>query len=178
MMIKLTWSMMGVIMITALGCGGGSSPTPADHKTVQPVVVKTKPVPEAVSPKAEEKPEENTPEFRYLPANRRDPFISILVTTEGRRSLENLPPLQRTQIDDLRVIGIIWGGYGLSAMIQTPDGKGYSIRRGTLIGPNRGRVIRITKRFVMVEEKYMDIFGERKTREVKLVLHPEKEGTE
>ncbi len=104
--------------------------------------------------------------------------MSILVTTEEGRSLENLPPLQRSTIEDLRLIGIIWGEKGYSAMIQTPDGKGYTIRRGTLIGPNRGKVKKITKRYVSVEERYTDIFGERKTRVVEMDLHPQKEGNE
>jgi len=63
-------------------------------------------------------------------------------------------------------------------MVQTPDGKGYTIRVGTPVGPNKGVVRHITDRYLTIEEKYTDIFGEKKVREVKLDLHPQKEGSE
>ena len=43
----------------------------------------------------------------------------------------SLPPLQRVGLTELSLIGVLWGNYGYTAMVQTPDGKGYSIRRGT-----------------------------------------------
>ena len=59
-------------------------------------------------------------------------------------------------------------------MLETPDAKGYTIKVGTLIGPKKGVVKKITKRTVVIEEKYMDIIGEMKTREVVMEL-PSKE---
>jgi len=69
------------------------------------------------------------------------------------------------------VIAIVWGGMGQSAMLQTPEGKGYTVRVGTRVGPNHGVVRKITPREVIVEERYTDVFGETKTREVTLELH-------
>jgi type IV pilus assembly protein PilP len=117
-------------------------------------------------------------EYAYNPQGRRDPFRSILIVTETAQKIDALPPLQRTEIADMRLIGIVWGGLGYTAMVQMPDGKGYSIRVGTLIGPNNGVVKKITERSIMVEEKFTDIFGEKKKREVVLDLYPQKEGTE
>ncbi len=76
------------------------------------------------------------------------------------------------------MIAIIWGGLGQSAMVQTPDGKGYTVRVGTRIGSNQGVVKRITAQSVVVEERYTDVFGENKTREVVLNLGPSGEKTE
>ena len=50
-----------------------------------------------------------------------------------------LPPLQRVSLTDMNLIAIIWGAYGYTAMVQTPDGNGYTVRKGTRVGPNAGK---------------------------------------
>lgn len=122
------------------------------------------------------KAEEKTPEkkeYVYDPTGKRDPFRSAILG-ESLRGKETLPPLQRREISELKLIGIVWDRGGYNAMLETPDGKGYTIRVGTLVGPKKGVVKKITKRTVVIEEKYMDIIGEMKTREVVMEL-PSKE---
>jgi len=165
----------GIFAAAAVGCVGGTSPPPSGK---QAAVKPPPPVPTAV---AEQKTEGQNPQpapYVYNAEGRRDPFQSILVSMESGKNLQSLPPLLRTEIGELRLIGIVWGGFGYSAMVQTPDGKGYTIRVGTRVGPNNGAVRRITERYLTIEEKYTDIFGEKKVREVKLDLHPQKEGSE
>lgn len=115
--------------------------------------------------------------FQYSPDGRRDPFRSIITSTK-RMVSETLPPLQRKELAELKLIGIVWGGLGYGAIIQTDDGKGYTVRTGTRIGINNGVVRRISTSEVVVEENYLDIFGEPKVREVVMELHPQKEGLE
>ena len=158
-----------------LGCGGSSSPAPASKTTVTAVPATP---PQAVEAKPEGTPSPLPPIYMYSQGNRRDPFRSILVSTDAAKRMANLPPLQRTEVGDLRLIGVVWGEYGYSAMVQTPDGKGYTVRVGTLVGPNSGKVKRISQALLTVEEKYTDIFGEKKVREVNLDLHPEEEQSE
>lgn len=177
---------MAFLILILLGCGGGSPP---------PTVPAAKPVPGKPAGKqasllpaeSAQKVKTETPAapvppqpvaFTYSAEGRRDPFRSILVIEQTGGALESLPPLQRAQIEELKLIAIVWGGFGYSAMLETPDGKGYTVRVGTLVGPNSGVIRRITERVLMIDEKYTDIFGERKTREVKLDLHPQKEGSE
>jgi type IV pilus assembly protein PilP len=90
---------------------------------------------------------------------------------------QNLPPLQRISLTELNLIGIIWGGFGYSAMVQTPDGKGYTVRQGTRIGPNNGTVSSITENAVIVHERYTDVYGSKQVREYVKLLHA-KEGSE
>ncbi|MBI3994578.1 MAG: pilus assembly protein PilP [Nitrospirae bacterium] len=165
------------LLMAAMGCGGGQPPErPAPAKPAAKA-----PETAAQSPAVEKSAEPATVPptlYVYNPEERRDPFRSILVTGETAKTLESLPPLLQTEIGELRLIGIVWGGFGYSAMVQTPDGKGYTIRVGTPVGPNKGVVRQITDRYLTVEEKYTDIFGEKKVREVKLDLHPQKEGSE
>jgi type IV pilus assembly protein PilP len=172
-------SVFTLLVVTFSGCGGGQPPQgPSAAKQAATKV----PVPAAQTAGVEMKTEGATvpapPLYAYNPEGRRDPFRSILVTSETGKILESLPPLLRTDVSELRLIGIVWGGFGYSAMVQTPDGKGYTIHVGTPVGPNRGKVRKITEQYLTVEEKYTDIFGENKAREVKLDLHPQKEGSE
>ncbi|MBI3596132.1 MAG: pilus assembly protein PilP [Nitrospirae bacterium] len=166
----------GMIAAAAVGCVGGSSP-PAPPAGKQAAAKPPAPVSTGV---AEQKTEGQSPPapYVYKAEGRRDPFQSILVTAESGKNLQSLPPLLRTEIGELRLIGIVWGGFGYSAMVQTPDGKGYTIHVGTPVGPNNGAVRKITERYLSIEEKYTDIFGEKKVREVRLDLHPQKEGSE
>ncbi len=78
----------------------------------------------------------------------------------------------------MKLIGIVWGGFGYGAVIQTSDGKGYPVRKGTRIGTNNGVISQITNKELVVEEKYLDIFGETKIRNIVMELHPQKEGLE
>jgi type IV pilus assembly protein PilP len=138
-----------------------------------PAPAESEPAPETVKPE-----EPKAPEYTYNPQGRRDPFRSILVTSENVKKFERLLPLQRVEIAEMKLIGIVWGSLGSAAMVETPDGKGYTIRKGTLLGPRNGVVKKITERNVTVLEEYTDIFGDSKMREVVMELYPQKEGTE
>lgn len=113
----------------------------------------------------------------YDPSGRRDPFLPMFQPGERVELDSSLPPLQRVGLTELSLIGVLWGNYGYTAMVQTPDGKGYSIRRGTRIGPNNGVVSSITERGIIVQERFTDVYGNKQEREYVKLLHP-KEGTE
>ena len=113
----------------------------------------------------------------YDPSGRRDPFLPMFQAGQQVELDSSLPPLQRVGLTELSLIGVLWGNYGYTAMVQTPDGKGYSIRRGTRIGPNNGVVSSITERGIIVQERFTDVYGNKQEREYVKLLHP-KEGTE
>ena len=113
----------------------------------------------------------------YDPSGRRDPFLPMFQPGQQAEPDSSLPPLQRVGLTELSLIGVLWGNYGYTAMVQTPDGKGYSIRRGTRIGPNNGVVSSITERGIIVQERFTDVYGNKQEREYVKLLHP-KEGTE
>jgi type IV pilus assembly protein PilP len=113
--------------------------------------------------------------YVYLPEGRRDPFLAILRESgsdAAKKSDEvNLPPLQRVTVAELTVIGIVWGGFGYTAMVQAPDGRGYAVQRGARIGNNNGIVSAITEKAVIVEERFTDIYGKKQVREYAKPLH-------
>lgn len=117
-------------------------------------------------------------EYSYNASGRREPFAAIV--KDGRlpgEENQNLPPLQRISLTELNLIGIIWGGFGYSAMVQAPDGKGYTVRQGTRIGPNNGTVRVITENAIIVHERFTDVYGNKQVREYVKLLHA-KEGSE
>ena len=118
-------------------------------------------------------------EFNYNPMGRREPFKAIIKDgkDEEKKPNSNIPPLQRLSLTELNLIGIVWGGFGFTAMVQTPDGKGYTVRPGTRVGPNNGVVSSITENTVVVQERYTDVYGNKQVREYIKLLHA-KEGVE
>jgi type IV pilus assembly protein PilP len=113
----------------------------------------------------------------YDPSGRRDPFVPMIGNNQEGQPDAMLPPLQRIGLTELSLIGIVWGSHGYTAMVQTPDGKGYSIRRGTRVGPNNGVVSSITDRGFIVQERFTDVYGNKQEREYVKLLHA-KEGLE
>ena len=113
----------------------------------------------------------------YDPAGRRDPFLPILQELQVGKIDENLPPLQRVALAEINLIAIVWGTSGYVAMVQTPEGHGYTVKRGTKIGQNNGVVSSVTERGIIVEERFTDVYGMKQERESVKLLHP-KEGSE
>jgi type IV pilus assembly protein PilP len=108
----------------------------------------------------------------YDPAGRRDPFAPVVMEVQLGRVDENLPPLERVALTELNLIAVVWGAYGYAAMVQTPEGYGYTVRRGTKIGHNNGVISAITERGIIVQERFTDIYGKKQEREYVKLLHP------
>lgn len=157
------------------GCGGSSPPSlPTKSKPSLPA--KKEPV-KVAEKKEEEKKEE--PEYTYNPAGKPDPFKPFLQLTPVREvSRTPQTPLQKYEISQLKLVAIISTPEGNIAMVEDSAGKGYFLKKGTLIGKNDGKVKKILKDKVIVEEVYLDIFGQTKTHEIPIHLHRIEEGGE
>jgi type IV pilus assembly protein PilP len=112
------------------------------------------------------------PRYIYSARELRDPFMLPAALRAPEKAKGDLPPLQRYAISDFRLVAVVRGGRGTYAMVTTGDEKGYTVRVGTRIGPD-GRVRRITKDAVIVEEVHPDEFGELRKSETVLALRPE-----
>ncbi len=168
---------VGTVLL-AVACGESPAPPPAAPAPASPAT-QAAPVAPAVSvATATQPPMVPEPEtYTYNPAGRRDPFRSLIVTG-GKKNVEFLPPLQRREVSDLKFVAVVWGSLGTYGMIEMPDGKGYAVRVGTRVGPNHGVVKRITAKDLTVLERYVDFFGETRTREIVLDLRTREEGLE
>ena len=107
-----------------------------------------------------------------------DPFASIFsdgssaFANQNEKRLIPLTPIEKVDLSQLKLVGIIFAPGGNRALVEDASGKGFIIKKGTRIGINFGRVIKILKNRVVVEEETESILG--KTTLVKKELSLQK----
>ncbi len=108
---------------------------------------------------------------RYSSAGKRDPFQPLPLKVQAKRRLrENLSPLERYDLGQLKLVGIVWEVKAPRAMVEDAAGLGYVVGVGTSIGPNDGKIKEIKPTEVVIEETYIDFYGARKNRQVNMRL--------
>jgi Tfp pilus assembly protein PilP len=135
-----------------------------------------KPAPEskAIDMTVPQKKPETAPPARVMKPEGRDPFRPMTLKTSAlSRSRENLSPLERLDIGQLRIVGIVWDVKEPRAIVEDSSGLGYTVKVGTPIGSNDGRVRVIRRDQIIVEEVYEDAYGARKKRDVAMRLSTE-----
>jgi len=123
----------------AAGCGGGSPAPPAANKVAlgeQPVAAQAAPQKSpapTVMPKTPE-PGPPLPPLAYEARGRRDPFAPVQVAKEAKEKTG-------LEVGTVKLVGIISGSTPL-ALAETPDGLGYILKQGDVLG--NGRVTEVT----------------------------------
>jgi type IV pilus assembly protein PilP len=115
--------------------------------------------------------------YSYDPQSRRDPFQSMVKLLKLSQTRAELPPLQRLELSDVKLIGIVSDASGYYGLIQTPDGKGYTVRVGTPMGTNNGTIKTISEQRIVVAEPAIDTTGKMTSRDIEILQRP-KEGAE
>ncbi|HLG18315.1 MAG TPA: pilus assembly protein PilP [Bdellovibrionota bacterium] len=113
-------------------------------------------------------------EYTYNPVGRRDPFKAYAGELVQDITLPT-SPLERYGLEQLKLTAIIWGLASPRALVQAPDGQSYIVRRDMRVGTHRGRISRITRREIFVEEEYRDPTGKLVVRESLLEIRPKGE---
>jgi len=136
-------AVLGALAGLALLAGCGDQKKPAKVVAAQP-------------PKAEAKPEAPAaPEWSYSSVGKRDPFHSFLAELEatGQAMATRCgTPLGRFELDQLRLVAVVTGLDDPVAMVEAPNGIGYSLRRGACIGRNGGVIAAVRGGEVVVSE--------------------------
>jgi len=112
-------------------------------------------------------------EVAYSSVGKRDPFKSFLSglrATTGAVVTRCNTPLGRFELDQLRLVAVITGLADPMAMVEAPNGVGYSVRKGACIGKNGGVVSTIRTGEVLVTEWAMRADGTREKTETALRL--------
>jgi type IV pilus assembly protein PilP len=123
---------------------------------------------------AEQKSDSQSP-VNSSTVGKRDPFRPFTLNTRtSSRPRENLSPLERYDLGQLRLVGVVWHVKEPSAMVEDSVGLGYIVKVGTPIGANDGKVRAIKPNEIIIEETYVDLFGAKKKREVNIKLSVEK----
>jgi len=121
-----------------------------------------------------QKKPEIAPPAHVMKPEGRDPFRPMtLKTTALSRSRESLSPLERLDIGQLKIVGIVWDIKEPRAIVEDSAGLGYTVKVGTPIGSNDGRVKIIRRDQIIVEEVYEDAYGARKKRDIAMRLSTE-----
>jgi type IV pilus assembly protein PilP len=116
----------------------------------------------------------------YEAKDKIDPFEPLFKEkaeiVKKKKNKKRIPqtPLERIDLSQLKLVGIIMASSGNRALVEESSGKGYVIKKGTYIGINSGKVVKIKKEKVVVEEEFEDVFGKTKLRqrEIKLPKPP------
>ena len=117
----------------------------------------------------------------YNPKGKVNPFEPLFTgkQTAGLTKLKRKRRVPRTELEkidlsQLKLVGIILASNGNKALVEESNGKGYVIKKGTYIGTNTGKVVQIDNNKVIVAEEFEDYRGNvvLKNTEIKLPKPP------
>jgi len=152
-------------------------------QALKPVTSKTDAVPDQ---KPDKTVELSKTTVTYKVEGKIDPFASIFrvessafADQNDRKKKKRIPltPIEKVDLSQLKLVGIIFAPGGNKALVEDASGKGFVIKKGTSIGIKSGRVIKILKGCVVVEEEAESILGKTSLvkRELKLQKPPGEE---
>ena len=143
-------ALLGLLLISGCPFGGGEGEGGGDE------AVDTT---DAPTEAAEEDLLEEREAYDYNSTGKRDPFRSfvqkeVVVGPSGGP----VGPLQVHPIDSYTLVGAgsSAGAGGSWALVETPDGVGWVVELGTLIGRNWGKVTEITESNITITEEWRD----------------------
>ncbi len=130
----------------------------------------------AVTPKPK-KAKKGIESITYNPEGRRDPFLSIIVLTKQKveKKKKTVNPLENYDVTDFRLLGVVYADNDYYASVILPDGKAYTIKKGTTLGLYGGKVIDIKSDAVVVREYIVDYRGQLIPKDTVLKLRKEEE---
>jgi type IV pilus assembly protein PilP len=111
-----------------------------------------------------------TDTYRYDPQGRRDPFRSLIGPTPKLEPGQRPAGVPGFLIDEMKLQGIFKTRAGLTAMINGPDNKGYTIKVGDKVLD--GEIVRITPSSVVFRQQVNDPTRIERYREVVKDLSP------
>jgi type IV pilus assembly protein PilP len=83
----------------------------------------------------------------------------------------NAKPVEKVAVEQITLKGVIWNHKGYRAMVETPDGRGFTLKTGDRIGDKLGVITKITNNRIFVTEKIKDILGDVETKNTIMQLH-------
>ena len=125
------------------------------------------------------------PYLRYVyPEHEKDPFdIAMLAPDEGpKKIIDNGIVVDTTRVpeflegfplDSLRMVGTVARDDTLWALIKVPDGAIQSVKSGSYIGQNYGKILSISDASMMMKETVSNGLGGYKERDTSIVLSQE-----
>ena len=167
-MTNLCWLVV-VVGGLSVGCGGDNAGSDADGAAGGG--------PSAAEQAAKEDIEDEIvePEYVYNPIGKRDPFRTFIATAD-EEEIRSPTPLQRYELEQYELTGIVWGVDRPRALVEDPEGMGHVIELGTYVGKKWGKVTQITSNQLVVTEEYLTPDGALVVNPIEIKLkYPEEE---
>jgi len=118
----------------------------------------------------------------YNPKGKIDPFVPLFqekspetpIRTKKRKKRTRLTPLEKIDLGQLKLTAIILRSAGNKGMVEEATGRGYVVIKGTPIGRNWGKITKILKDRIIIEEEVEDLLGKvsLKKQEMKIQRPP------
>jgi type IV pilus assembly protein PilP len=111
-------------------------------------------------------------DYNYTASGKRDPF------TPFERASSTAPmgpiwPLQKYDLEQLKLVGVIWEVKVPKAMILDPSGHGYVVTINERVGRNNGYIARIREGEIVVVENILGVDGKSSYVTKIMKLHPQ-----
>lgn len=126
-----TLSVLLGLALIGLTPGGGANTPPASTGPSGILVAQARP-PSAATPvtQVSEEPDQRPPPpAAYEPKGRRDPFRPLRVPAPTREP--------KLQLYSVKLVGIVQGRQGPMALVESPDGLGFIVKKGDTIAEGR-----------------------------------------
>jgi len=116
--------------------------------------------------------------YVYQPGDRRDPFEPLIVPKKKSETklsgAGRSGTLESYDISDFALLAIAKKGEKYYALLVTPDNRSFTVRKGTRIGLNKGRVEEITGNKIVLMEYSKDFRGDTRPKQITLELLKER----
>lgn len=122
-----------------------------------------------VSTRAQKKPARKEPVYEATPVHKYEQVAPSVRPKRKKRIPQTA--LQKIDLIQFRLVGIVFSPEGNTALLEDSTGKGYIVKEGTYIGKNSGKVVQIRKDRIIIEEQIEDSSSEIKLHKVELKLH-------
>lgn len=149
-----------------------------ESKAMDPGKPQTKPQekkkPEIAEVEAHKQDVKTEEAYQYHPGDRPDPFRPFHEEVKAVTAIpecEEAPPgpLTELEISQFTLVAVVAQGQEKVAMVQDKTGKGYLVKTGSFFGKKCGKVVEINpSEGLIVEEPYVDLLGQQRTRRVTL----------
>jgi Tfp pilus assembly protein PilP len=96
----------------------------------------------------------------FLPIFRDEPAAPVAKPNKKDQRIKRIPstPLEKLDLSQLKLVGIIQSKKGNKGLVEEASGKGYIISKGTYIGNRSGKVVEILNDKVIIEEESENAF--------------------
>jgi type IV pilus assembly protein PilP len=113
----------------------------------------------------------------YNPLGRIDPFVPLFkeegpLSGDEKRKKGRIPrtPLELIDLGQLKLVAVMRAPSGNKALVEEASGKGYIVTKGTYLGVNSGKVVKILKDRIIIEEEVENLVGKSTIQERELKL--------